>query len=72
VLQRYVARVRAPRPRRAYLRVEVDPGEQAHVDWGQLFNNTAAAATIADRPVHNGLLIKIAGKSRRSDREVPM
>jgi len=33
-LRRYVAQVRAPRPRRAYLRVEVEPGEQAQVDWG--------------------------------------
>jgi transposase len=34
VLRRYVAKVRAPRPRKAYLRVEVLPGEQAQVDWG--------------------------------------
>lgn len=34
VLRRYLARVRAPRPRKAYLSVEVDPGEQAQVDWG--------------------------------------
>ena len=33
-LQRYVAKVRSPRLRKAYLRVEVDPGEQAQVDWG--------------------------------------
>jgi transposase len=33
-LRRYVAQVRAPRPRRAYLHVEVEPGEQAQVDWG--------------------------------------
>jgi transposase len=33
-LRRYVAQVRSPRPRRAYLRVEVEPGEQAQVDWG--------------------------------------
>jgi transposase len=31
---RYVAQVRPPRPRRVYLRVEVEPGEQAQVDWG--------------------------------------
>ena len=38
-LRRYVARVRVPRDRSAYLRVEVIPGEQAQVDWasfGQL------------------------------------
>jgi transposase len=33
-LRRYVARVRAPRRRKAYLRIEVEPGEQAQVDWG--------------------------------------
>jgi hypothetical protein len=27
-----VAQVRPPRPRKAYLRVETDPGEQAQVD----------------------------------------
>jgi transposase len=32
-LRRYVARVRAPRERRVYLRVELSPGEQAQVDW---------------------------------------
>lgn len=33
-LRRYVAEVRPPRPRRVYLRVEVEPAEQAQVDWG--------------------------------------
>jgi len=33
-LRRYVAQIRPPRPRKAYLRVETDPGEQAQVDWG--------------------------------------
>lgn len=33
-LRRYVAKVRQPRPRKVYLRVEVEPGEQAQVDWG--------------------------------------
>lgn len=33
-LRRYVAQIRLPRPRKAYLRVETDPGEQAQVDWG--------------------------------------
>jgi transposase len=33
-LRRFVAKVRAPRMRKAYLRVEVEPGEQAQVDWG--------------------------------------
>ncbi len=39
-------------------------------DWGKLFHNSAAASAIADRLVHKGLLVQIAGKSRRSDREV--
>ena len=33
-LRRYVAQVREPRSRKAYLRVEFDPAEQAQVDWG--------------------------------------
>jgi transposase len=33
VLRRYVAKVRAPRSRKAYLRIETEPGEQAQVDW---------------------------------------
>jgi transposase len=33
-LRRYLAKVRPPRSRKVYLRVEVDPGEQAQVDWG--------------------------------------
>ena len=39
-------------------------------DWGKLFSNSAAASAIADRLVHKGLLVRIAGKSRRSDAEV--
>jgi len=34
VLRRYVARVRTPRPRKTYLRIDFEPGEQAQVDWG--------------------------------------
>ena len=34
ILQRYVAKVRAPRSKKAYLRVETEPGEVAQVDWG--------------------------------------
>jgi transposase len=33
-LRRYVAKVRAPISRKAYLRVEFEPAEQAQVDWG--------------------------------------
>jgi DNA replication protein DnaC len=38
--------------------------------WGKLFHNSAAASAIADRLVHKGLLVRITGKSRRSDQEV--
>jgi transposase len=34
ILRRYVAQVRAPRLRKAFLRVETEPGEVAQVDWG--------------------------------------
>jgi transposase len=34
ILRRYVAKVRQPRSRKAYLRIETEPGEQAQVDWG--------------------------------------
>jgi transposase len=34
VVQRFVAKLRGSRPRKAYLRVEAVPGEQAQVDWG--------------------------------------
>ena len=33
-VRRYVALVRGPRKKKAYLRVELAPGEQAQVDWG--------------------------------------
>lgn len=39
-------------------------------EWGQLFHNAAAASAIADRLVHKGILIRIAGKSRRSDQQL--
>ena len=42
----------------------------AFKDWGKLFHNSAAASAIADRLVHKGLLVRITGKSRRSDTEV--
>jgi len=34
IIARYVRLVRTPRSRKAYLRVETEPGEQAQVDWG--------------------------------------
>lgn len=42
----------------------------AFKDWGKLFHNAAAASAIADRLVHRGILIRIVGKSRRSDQEL--
>jgi len=39
-------------------------------EWGKLFSNAAAASAIADRLVHRGLLIRITGRSRRSDQEL--
>jgi DNA replication protein DnaC len=41
----------------------------AFKDWGKLFHNAAAASAIADRLVHKGLLVRITGKSKRSDQE---
>jgi len=34
-------------------------------EWGKLFHNAAAASAIADRLVHKGILVRIAGKSGR-------
>lgn len=34
VVRRYAAKVRQPRSRKVYLRIETEPGEQAQVDWG--------------------------------------
>lgn len=42
----------------------------AFKEWGTLFHNAAAASAIADRLVHKGLLVRIVGKSRRSDQEI--
>jgi len=39
-------------------------------EWGRLFHNAAAASAIADRLVHKGILVRISGKSKRSDEEV--
>ena len=36
ILRRYVAKVRKPRSKKAYLRVETEPGEVAQVDWGSV------------------------------------
>src|SRR5512138_2982272 len=48
VLRRYVAKVRLPRSRKVYLRIETDPGEQAQVDWGHFGHMRVGGA---QRPV---------------------
>jgi transposase len=47
-VRRYVAQVRPPQPRRAYLRIEIEPGEQAQVDWGSFGHMRVGSA---QRPV---------------------
>lgn len=42
----------------------------AFKEWGKLFHNAAAASAIADRLVHRGILVRIAGKSKRSEVDV--
>ena len=44
-LRRWVFDVRAPRNKKAYLRVELEPGDQAQVDWGS-FGNMRCGATL--------------------------
>jgi transposase len=48
VVRRYVAKVRLPRSRKVYLRIETDPGEQAQVDWGHFGHMRVGGA---QRPV---------------------
>lgn len=48
VLRRYVAKIRQPRCRKVYLRIETDPGEQAQVDWGHFGHMRVGGA---QRPV---------------------
>jgi transposase len=43
-LRRYVAQVRSPVSRKAYLRVEFEPAEQAQVDWGSFGHMRIGAA----------------------------
>jgi transposase len=43
-LRRYLAQVRPPRPRKVFLCVEFEPGEQAQVDWA-LFGHMRVGAT---------------------------
>lgn len=45
VLRRWLAGVRAPRSKKAYLRIELEPGEQAQVDWGS-FGQMRCGATL--------------------------
>ena len=34
ILRRYITQVRPPKPRKAFLTIETEPGDQAQVDWG--------------------------------------
>jgi len=44
-LRRWLMGVRTPRSKKAYLRVELEPGEQAQVDWGS-FGQMRCGATL--------------------------
>lgn len=44
-LRRWLMAVRAPRNKKAYLRIELEPGEQAQVDWGS-FGQMRCGATL--------------------------
>ncbi len=44
-LRRWLLGVRAPRSKKAYLRIELGPGEQAQVDWGS-FGQMRCGATL--------------------------
>lgn len=44
-LRRWLMGVRAPRSKKAYLRIELEPGEQAQVDWGS-FGQMRCGATL--------------------------
>lgn len=50
IVRRYVAQVRRPSPRKAYLRVEVEPGDQAQVDWGS-FGHLRVGKSGTQRPL---------------------
>jgi len=43
-VRRFIAQVRGPRSRKVYLRIEVEPGDQAQVDWG-LFGQFRVGST---------------------------
>lgn len=45
VLRRYVRKIRVARARKAYLRIETEPGEQAQVDWGSFGHLRVGATT---------------------------
>jgi transposase len=53
-LRRWVARIRPRRSRKVYLRVEVDPGEQAQVDWAS-FGSLRVGST--QRPLSAFLMV---------------
>jgi transposase len=53
-LRRFLARIRMPRDRKVYLRIEVEPGDQAQVDWAS-FGQLRVGAT--HRPLSAFLMV---------------
>ena len=45
IVRRWVAKIRPARPRKAYLRIETEPGEQAQIDWGSFGQMRVGATT---------------------------
>lgn len=45
VVRRFVRKIRVARSRKAYLRIETEPGEQAQVDWGSFGQMRIGATT---------------------------
>jgi len=45
VIRRYVRKIRVARSRKAYLRIETEPGEQAQLDWGSFGQLRVGATT---------------------------
>lgn len=52
VIRRFVRKIRVARSRKAYLRIETEPGEQAQVDWGSFGQLRIGSTVTAQR--HRG------------------
>ena len=57
LVRRYVAQVRPPRRRKAYLRIETDPGQQAQVDWGSFGHMRVGAGQRPLSGVRDGAVV---------------